>query len=205
MKERGTKDIIAQLVWKNMNNSKENLDRFIIPKNAKTQIQVNQQKLQKRKKLFLTKNVMDTMMAISQGSTIVNYGMSHYCNVYKTFVNTNHMKECNLVNQAGDPTRFNKVVRNHRLIDLDKKTQIEVIANMIWLQKNQRTGAARILLQSEEVIQNNLSQKSSRLMKRTSIQEPYEQPEHSKCKRINYDIYKQEVKSIIMIEILEQQ
>ncbi|KEJ82631.1 hypothetical protein OXYTRIMIC_329 [Oxytricha trifallax] len=138
MKESGTKDIIEQLVRKNMKNAKGNLDRFIIPKKAKTQIQENQQKLQKRKKLFLTKNVMDTMMAISQGRTIVNYGMSHYCNVHKTFVNSNHMKECNLMNQAGDPTRFNKIVRNHRLIDLDNKTQIEIIANMLWLDERIR-------------------------------------------------------------------
>ncbi|KEJ82452.1 hypothetical protein OXYTRIMIC_802 [Oxytricha trifallax] len=81
---------------------------------------------------------MDTIMAISQGRTIVSYGMCHYCTVHRSFVNSLHMKNCNLINRAGDPTRFSQIVRNHRLIDLDNKTQIEVIANMIWLEKRIR-------------------------------------------------------------------
>ncbi|KEJ82535.1 hypothetical protein OXYTRIMIC_029 [Oxytricha trifallax] len=76
---------------------------------------------------------MDTMMAISQGRTVVSSGMSYYCNVHKTFVNTLHIKNCDQMNGAGDPTRFLQEVRNHRLVDLENKTQIEVIANMIWL------------------------------------------------------------------------
>ncbi|KEJ82654.1 hypothetical protein OXYTRIMIC_655 [Oxytricha trifallax] len=76
---------------------------------------------------------MDTMMAISQGRTVVNYGMSHYCNVHQVIVDANHMRNCYLMNEAGDPTRFNKLLNEQRLVDLDNRTQVEVIANMLWI------------------------------------------------------------------------
>ncbi|KEJ82612.1 hypothetical protein OXYTRIMIC_653 [Oxytricha trifallax] len=133
LKENGTREIIEQLVFKNMKKVNSNLDIFIISNKAKDEVHQSKQDLGKKKKLFITKNVMDTMMEISQGRTVVSYGMRYHCNVQQTFVNTQHLKNCNLMNGAGDPQRFSQVVRNHRLIYLDSKTQIEVIANMIWL------------------------------------------------------------------------
>ncbi|KEJ82808.1 hypothetical protein OXYTRIMIC_319 [Oxytricha trifallax] len=138
LKESETKEIIEQLVLKSIKKVKNSIEKYLKPKETKNLLQEKKQELQKRKKLFITKNVMDTMMAINQGRTIVSYGMSHYCNVHKTFVNSIHMKNCNLMNEAGDPTRFNKVLRDHRLIDLNFKTQIEIIANMVWLDERIR-------------------------------------------------------------------
>ncbi|KEJ82595.1 hypothetical protein OXYTRIMIC_036 [Oxytricha trifallax] len=73
------------------------------------------------------------MMALSQGRTIVNQGMSHYCNVHRVFVDSNHLKNCNLINVAGDSTRFSKQIRENRLIDMKSKLQIEIISNMVWI------------------------------------------------------------------------
>ncbi|KEJ82474.1 hypothetical protein OXYTRIMIC_342 [Oxytricha trifallax] len=133
LKESGTSEIIQQLVQKNLKIAKLTIERYFEKQQPKSQIKEKEKELMKRKKLFLAKNVMDTMMAISQGRTVVNYGMSHYCSVHQTFVNANHMRSCYLINEAGDPTKFNKIMSEHRLVDLDNKTQVEVVANMLWL------------------------------------------------------------------------
>ncbi|KEJ82627.1 hypothetical protein OXYTRIMIC_094 [Oxytricha trifallax] len=133
LKETGTSEIIYQLVQKNLKLAKPTLEKYFLKQKPKDQIKEKEKDLIKRKKLFLTKNVMDTMMAISQGRTVVNYGMSHYCNVHQVIVDANHMRNCYLMNEAGDPTRFNKLLNELRLVDLNNRTQVEVIANMLWI------------------------------------------------------------------------
>ncbi|KEJ82408.1 hypothetical protein OXYTRIMIC_519 [Oxytricha trifallax] len=48
------------------------------------------------------------------------------------------MKICELLNQAGDPTRFSKLLNENILFDLESHKQIEVITNMIWLDQRIR-------------------------------------------------------------------
>ncbi|KEJ82466.1 hypothetical protein OXYTRIMIC_060 [Oxytricha trifallax] len=133
LKETNTSEIIRELVLKNMKKINLKIDNFIKPKKVNEEIKKQENESKKRNKIFITKNVIDTMMAISQGRTLANYGMQHYCIVHKVCVDANHMKACNLINSAGDQNRFSKQIKEKRIVDMNKPEQIEIIANMVWL------------------------------------------------------------------------
>lgn len=61
---------------------------------------------------------MNLMLTITQGRTLERFGEVHYCSKHKVIEDKNHLKQCDLINHLGDPTRFNRMLREEELCNL---------------------------------------------------------------------------------------
>ena len=90
-------------------------------------------KLQRQKKLYVTKELRDLMLAVMAGRTCPGYGKTHYCTKHKAMVDAGHLSRCDLVKGMGKVNKYNEVLERVRLQNINREKQISILIHYGWL------------------------------------------------------------------------